>query len=163
VLEQPSEAWFDVDMMQKDMNLALELGRAVDVPLRRQRSRTRSSPQRGDGLSPQGLRRPLDVLAAMSGIGRGRVEMSASAERSAAVRTTTERWLAMYRDMATIRFFEEQVNELYRGAKMPGLAHLYTGEEAVASGSARPPPRRLHHEHASPATAIASRKGRPSR
>jgi acetoin:2,6-dichlorophenolindophenol oxidoreductase subunit alpha len=42
--------------------------------------------------------------------------------------------LAMYRDMVTIRFFEEQVNELYRGAKMPGLAHLYIGEEAVAVG-----------------------------
>jgi pyruvate dehydrogenase E1 component alpha subunit len=36
--------------------------------------------------------------------------------------------------MTTIRFFEEQVNELYRGAKMPGLAHLYIGEEAVAVG-----------------------------
>jgi 3-hydroxyisobutyrate dehydrogenase-like beta-hydroxyacid dehydrogenase len=33
VLEQPDEAWFDVNMMQKDMNLALELGRSVDVPL----------------------------------------------------------------------------------------------------------------------------------
>jgi pyruvate dehydrogenase E1 component alpha subunit len=42
--------------------------------------------------------------------------------------------LAMYRDMVTIRLFEEQVNELYRGAKMPGLAHLYIGEEAVAVG-----------------------------
>jgi pyruvate dehydrogenase E1 component alpha subunit len=42
--------------------------------------------------------------------------------------------LAMYRDMTTIRLFEEQVNELYRGAKMPGLAHLYIGEEAVAVG-----------------------------
>ncbi|MDP9284186.1 MAG: thiamine pyrophosphate-dependent dehydrogenase E1 component subunit alpha [Actinomycetota bacterium] len=40
----------------------------------------------------------------------------------------------MYRGMATIRFFEEQVNELYRRAKMPGLAHLYIGEEAVAVG-----------------------------
>jgi pyruvate dehydrogenase E1 component alpha subunit len=44
------------------------------------------------------------------------------------------RWLEMYRRMTTIRFFEEQVNELYRGAKMPGLAHLYIGEEAVAVG-----------------------------
>jgi acetoin:2,6-dichlorophenolindophenol oxidoreductase subunit alpha len=43
-------------------------------------------------------------------------------------------WLDMYRRMTTIRFFEEQVNELYRGAKMPGLAHLYIGEEAVAVG-----------------------------
>jgi pyruvate dehydrogenase E1 component alpha subunit len=42
--------------------------------------------------------------------------------------------LGLYRDMVTIRLFEEQVNELYRGAKMPGLAHLYIGEEAVAVG-----------------------------
>jgi pyruvate dehydrogenase E1 component alpha subunit len=42
--------------------------------------------------------------------------------------------LTMYRDMATIRVFEEHVNDLYRGAKMPGLAHLYIGEEAVAVG-----------------------------
>jgi pyruvate dehydrogenase E1 component alpha subunit len=36
--------------------------------------------------------------------------------------------------MAKIRAFEEQVNELYKGAKMPGLAHLYSGEEAIAVG-----------------------------
>ena len=36
--------------------------------------------------------------------------------------------------MQTIRLFEEQVNELYTRALMPGLAHLYTGEEAVAVG-----------------------------
>ena len=40
----------------------------------------------------------------------------------------------MYEQMRRIRAFEEQVNELYRGAKMPGLAHLYIGEEAVAVG-----------------------------
>src|SRR5487761_38764 len=40
----------------------------------------------------------------------------------------------MYRSMLRIRLFEEQVNELYAGAKMPGLAHLYIGEEAVAVG-----------------------------
>ena len=33
VLKLPDEAWFDVNMMQKDMNLALELGRQLDVPL----------------------------------------------------------------------------------------------------------------------------------
>ena len=33
VLEQPEEAWFDVNMMQKDMLLALELGRQLNVPL----------------------------------------------------------------------------------------------------------------------------------
>jgi TPP-dependent pyruvate/acetoin dehydrogenase alpha subunit len=42
--------------------------------------------------------------------------------------------LAMYRSMLRIRLFEEQVNELYTSAKMPGLAHLYIGEEAVAVG-----------------------------
>jgi len=36
--------------------------------------------------------------------------------------------------MVMIREFEEQVNELYTRALMPGLAHLYIGEEAVAVG-----------------------------
>jgi acetoin:2,6-dichlorophenolindophenol oxidoreductase subunit alpha len=45
-----------------------------------------------------------------------------------------ELWLRMYRRMTCIRLFEEHVNELYRSAKMPGLAHLYIGEEAVAVG-----------------------------
>jgi len=40
----------------------------------------------------------------------------------------------MYRQMRTIRVFEERVNELYTSAKMPGLAHLYIGQEAVAVG-----------------------------
>jgi pyruvate dehydrogenase E1 component alpha subunit len=42
--------------------------------------------------------------------------------------------LEMYRRMILIRLFEEQANELYRSAVMPGLAHLYIGEEAVAVG-----------------------------
>ena len=33
VLKMPEEAWFNVNMMQKDMLLALELGRQVNVPL----------------------------------------------------------------------------------------------------------------------------------
>jgi 3-hydroxyisobutyrate dehydrogenase-like beta-hydroxyacid dehydrogenase len=33
VLKMPDEAWFDVNMMQKDMLLALEMGRELDVPL----------------------------------------------------------------------------------------------------------------------------------
>jgi len=45
-----------------------------------------------------------------------------------------EDWLHMYEQMAKIRAFEEQVNELYQAAKMPGLAHLYIGEEAIAVG-----------------------------
>src|SRR5437016_14140931 len=49
-------------------------------------------------------------------------------------RMELEQNLYMYRQMAKIRAFEEQVNELYKSAKMPGLAHLYSGEEAVAVG-----------------------------
>jgi len=45
-----------------------------------------------------------------------------------------ERWLRMYEQMLTIRVFEEHVNQLYLSAKMPGLAHLYSGEEAIAVG-----------------------------
>jgi TPP-dependent pyruvate/acetoin dehydrogenase alpha subunit len=45
-----------------------------------------------------------------------------------------EKWLPMYRRMLMIRAFEERVNELYTRALMPGLAHLYIGEEAVAVG-----------------------------
>ncbi|HET8922641.1 MAG TPA: thiamine pyrophosphate-dependent dehydrogenase E1 component subunit alpha [Candidatus Acidoferrum sp.] len=45
-----------------------------------------------------------------------------------------EPWMRMYRRMVIIRLFEEQVNDLYTRALMPGLAHLYSGEEAVAVG-----------------------------
>jgi len=43
-------------------------------------------------------------------------------------------WLQVYRRMMRIRVFEEKVYELYTHALMPGLAHLYAGEEAVAVG-----------------------------
>ena len=48
--------------------------------------------------------------------------------------TTLDHWLNTYRQMLKIRLFEEKTNELYTSAKMPGLAHLYIGEEAVAVG-----------------------------
>src|SRR6202140_79296 len=48
--------------------------------------------------------------------------------------TEKEKWLHAYRQMVSIRLFEEQVNEVYTRALMPGLAHLYSGEEAVAVG-----------------------------
>ncbi|HXF69015.1 MAG TPA: thiamine pyrophosphate-dependent dehydrogenase E1 component subunit alpha [Thermoflexus sp.] len=56
------------------------------------------------------------------------------AERHHAMAVDGEQWLHMYRQMLRIRRFEEQVNELYMSAKMPGLAHLYIGQEAVAVG-----------------------------
>lgn len=45
-----------------------------------------------------------------------------------------ERLLHMYRQMMAIRLFEERVNDLYTRALMPGLAHLYIGQEAIAVG-----------------------------
>ena len=60
--------------------------------------------------------------------------MTTTRESKRAEQAATDRWLDAYRRMATIRAFEERVNELYRSAQMPGLAHLYVGEEAVAVG-----------------------------
>ena len=48
---------------------------------------------------------------------------------------TRDQALRFYRQMLKIRLFEEEVNQLYLGAKMPGLAHLYIGQEAVAVGT----------------------------
>jgi pyruvate dehydrogenase E1 component alpha subunit len=60
--------------------------------------------------------------------------MTTVAGRPEAAGTKVEQALRMYRQMMAIRLFEEQVNELYTRALMPGLAHLYIGEEAVAVG-----------------------------
>jgi len=49
-------------------------------------------------------------------------------------KTEVQQWVRAYRRMVMIRLFEEQVNELYTRALMPGLAHLYVGQEAVAVG-----------------------------
>ncbi len=43
-------------------------------------------------------------------------------------------YLRMYRQMLRIRVFEENAHQLYLSAKMPGLTHLYIGQEAVAVG-----------------------------
>ncbi len=59
--------------------------------------------------------------------------MMATAQ-STEVLARVELWQRMYRNMVAIRLFEQQVNELYTRALMPGLAHLYIGEEAVAVG-----------------------------
>ena len=59
---------------------------------------------------------------------------NANGEAGAASAGERECWLGMYRRMVSIRLFEEQVNDLYKTARMPGLAHLYSGEEGVAVG-----------------------------
>ncbi|HJW91639.1 MAG TPA: thiamine pyrophosphate-dependent enzyme [Anaerolineales bacterium] len=45
-----------------------------------------------------------------------------------------ERLLGMYWQMLRVRLLEEQVNQLYFNATMPGLSHLYIGQESVAVG-----------------------------
>jgi pyruvate dehydrogenase E1 component alpha subunit len=61
--------------------------------------------------------------------------MSATVDKTNSVsRADADLWLHMYRQMLRIRVFEEQVNQLYTRALMPGLAHLYIGEEAIAVG-----------------------------
>ena len=62
----------------------------------------------------------------------GSVESSVVDERSMV--GSRDQWLHIYEQMLKIRIFEEHVNDLYKSAKMPGLAHLYSGEEAVAVG-----------------------------
>ena len=69
VLEQPEEAWFDVNMMQKDMNLALELGRELDVPLPTTAiTNELLTAARGMGLEEKDFAVVFEVLARMSGI-----------------------------------------------------------------------------------------------
>jgi 3-hydroxyisobutyrate dehydrogenase-like beta-hydroxyacid dehydrogenase len=72
VLEQPEEAWFDVNMMQKDMNLALELGRELDVPLPTTAVTNEFlTAARGMGLENKDFAIVFDVLAQMSGLREG--------------------------------------------------------------------------------------------
>jgi len=51
-----------------------------------------------------------------------------------AAKRNSESYLRMYRQMARIRAFEDNANQLYLSAKMPGLTHMYSGQEAVAVG-----------------------------
>ena len=48
--------------------------------------------------------------------------------------SNSEEYLRMYTQMTRIRAFEDQANKLYLSAKMPGLTHMYSGQEAVAVG-----------------------------
>ncbi len=71
VLKLPDEAWFNVNMMQKDMLLALELGRQVDVPMPTTAITNEFlTVARGMGLVEQDFAVLFDVLAHMSGVKR---------------------------------------------------------------------------------------------
>ena len=56
------------------------------------------------------------------------------AAMSSITKKNSEAYLRMYRQMARIRTFEDNANQLYLSAKMPGLTHMYSGQEAVAVG-----------------------------
>lgn len=69
VLDMPDEAWFNVNMMQKDMNLALELGQQLDVPLPTTATTNEMlTAARGMGLAEKDFAIIFEVLARMSGI-----------------------------------------------------------------------------------------------
>jgi 3-hydroxyisobutyrate dehydrogenase-like beta-hydroxyacid dehydrogenase len=72
VIEQPDEAWFDVNMMQKDMNLALELGRELDVPLPTTAvTNELLTAARGMGFEDKDFAVIFDTLATMAGVETG--------------------------------------------------------------------------------------------
>jgi 3-hydroxyisobutyrate dehydrogenase-like beta-hydroxyacid dehydrogenase len=69
VLKQPEEAWFNVNMMQKDMLLALELGRQLDVPMPTTATTNEFlTAARGMGLAEKDFAVVFEVLAQMSGV-----------------------------------------------------------------------------------------------
>ena len=71
VLKMPEEAWFNVNMMQKDMLLALELGRQVDVPLPTTSATNEFlTAARALGLADRDFAVLFEVLARMSGIAK---------------------------------------------------------------------------------------------
>jgi 3-hydroxyisobutyrate dehydrogenase-like beta-hydroxyacid dehydrogenase len=69
VLKMPEEAWFNVNMMQKDMLLALELGRQLDVPMPTTAVTNEFlTAARGMGLVEKDFAVVFEVLAQMSGV-----------------------------------------------------------------------------------------------
>ena len=69
VLGHPDEVWFDCHMMQKDMNLALELGRQLEVPLPTTAvTNELLSAANGMGIGGRDFAVLFDVLAALSGV-----------------------------------------------------------------------------------------------
>jgi 3-hydroxyisobutyrate dehydrogenase-like beta-hydroxyacid dehydrogenase len=71
VLKMPDEAWFDVNMMQKDMLLALEMGRSLDVPLPTTAVTNEFlTASRGMGLAKQDFAVMFETLARMSGVSK---------------------------------------------------------------------------------------------
>ncbi len=78
VLRMPEEAWFDVNMMQKDMLLALEMGREFDVPLPTTAVTNEFlTAARGMNLAGQDFAAVFEVLARLSGLRPSKTEVEA--------------------------------------------------------------------------------------
>jgi 3-hydroxyisobutyrate dehydrogenase-like beta-hydroxyacid dehydrogenase len=69
VLGHPDDVWFDCRMMQKDMNLALELGRQLEVPLPTTAVTNQLlSAANGMGIGTRDFAVLFDVLASLAGV-----------------------------------------------------------------------------------------------
>jgi 3-hydroxyisobutyrate dehydrogenase-like beta-hydroxyacid dehydrogenase len=76
VLELPEEAWFDVSMMQKDVLLALETGRKLDVPMPATAlANEMLTAARGMGFGGRDFAVVFHTLAAMAGAERPGAEV----------------------------------------------------------------------------------------
>jgi 3-hydroxyisobutyrate dehydrogenase-like beta-hydroxyacid dehydrogenase len=72
VLNMPDEAWFDVNMMQKDLLLALDLGRQLNVPLPTTAiTNEMLTTARGMGLADKDFAVMFEALARMAGMKTG--------------------------------------------------------------------------------------------
>ncbi len=75
VLNMPEEAWFDVNMMQKDLLLALEMGLQLDVPLPTTATTNQMlTAARGMGLAQHDFAVLFEVLAKLAGLKTGVME-----------------------------------------------------------------------------------------
>ena len=69
VLNMPDEAWFDMKMMQKDVTLALEMGRRLAVPLPTTATANEFlTAARANGLEKKDFAAVFHLLAKLSGV-----------------------------------------------------------------------------------------------
>jgi 3-hydroxyisobutyrate dehydrogenase-like beta-hydroxyacid dehydrogenase len=83
VLGMPEEPWFDVRMMQKDLALALELGRSLGVPLpSTSLTHEMLTAAKGLGVGAHDFAVVFDVLARLSGLDSSRKPISPAQDSS---------------------------------------------------------------------------------
>ena len=158
VLEMPDEAWFDCNMMQKDMVLALDLGRELDVPLPTHRDGQRDPHGRArDGPRPPRLRR--DVRRARAALRPAGARTLMAADAAAGARLARP----VRADADDPRLRGARQRALHDGedaGPRPPLQRRGGGRRRRLRGAAA---RRLHHEHPPRARALPGqgRRHRP--